>query len=394
MDYDVDAIVIGGGPAGATTALLLARSGWRVALIEKKNFPRAKVCGEFISATSLPLMGELGIMDFYQKNAGPEVSRVGWFGAEKMLMAAMPSVDKSMSKWGRALGREHLDTALLQEAKQAGVLVWQPWTVRHLMDKETHFICTMAAKEETAVIKARVAVMAQGSWERPFIQRLDIMHKNSDLLAFKTHFRASELDSDLMTLISFPGGYGGLVHSDANRVTLSCCIRRDVLQKVRLQNPGLQAGDAVLNYIMLTCAGARQVLASAQRDESWLSVGPIRPGIRKCYENGIFYVGNIAGEAHPIIAEGISMAMQSGWLLASSLVKQPSLSRNDLASVGYEYTKKWRKQFANRIHAAAFFAQITTRPKGMAVLLPIVERFPGLLTLGANLSGKAKELLP
>src|SRR5262245_14089568 len=51
-----DALIVGAGPAGSAAALLLARAGWSVALIEKAEFPRRKVCGEFISATSLPLL--------------------------------------------------------------------------------------------------------------------------------------------------------------------------------------------------------------------------------------------------------------------------------------------------------------------------------------------------
>ncbi len=66
-----DAIVIGGGPAGATAALLLARAGWSVAVVEKDEFPRRKVCGEFISATSMPLLHELGLLDDFVQRAGP-----------------------------------------------------------------------------------------------------------------------------------------------------------------------------------------------------------------------------------------------------------------------------------------------------------------------------------
>lgn len=392
MNTTVDAVVIGGGPAGATTALLLARSGWSVALIEKKTFPRTKVCGEFISATSLPLMQELGVRDFYEEHAGPTVSRVGWFGAEKILTATMPSLENSLSKWGRALGREHFDTALIDKAKEAGVDVWQPWTARDLIDSGNGFICRIENKAQKAEITARIVIIAQGSWEKPLIKTPEKPHKNSDLLAFKAHFRDSQLDLDLMSLISFPGGYGGLVHSDENRVTLSCCIRRDILQKLRLAHSGLSAGDVALNYIMSTCGGVRQTLGNAQRDDLWLSVGPLQPGIRKCYENGVFYAGNIAGEAHPIIAEGISMAMQSGWLLAQSLTKQSSSTRADLAEIGRQYTLNWRKQFVNRIRAARLFAHVTSRHQGMALLLPLIERFPGLLTFAANLSGKAKKL--
>jgi 2-polyprenyl-6-methoxyphenol hydroxylase-like FAD-dependent oxidoreductase len=120
----LDALIIGGGPAGSTSALLLAQAGWSVGIVEKKNFPRRKVCGEFISATSLSMLQKLGIADFYLANAGPEVRRVGLFANEIILVSKMPAVDCSLGKWGRALGREHLDHALLIRAIHAGAKLW------------------------------------------------------------------------------------------------------------------------------------------------------------------------------------------------------------------------------------------------------------------------------
>ncbi|KTD18777.1 FAD dependent oxidoreductase [Legionella lansingensis] len=393
MNCDVDVLIIGGGPAGASTALLLARAGWSVAVVEKKKFPRPKVCGEFISATSAPLMQELGILDFYEKHAGPAVHRVGWLAADKMITAIMPHADNHLSKWGRALARDNLDAILLDAARSAGAQVWQPWTASELIDKQSHFVCKIATKEDCTEVSASLVIIAQGSWEKPLIKGIERGHENSDLLAFKTHFRHCALDQDLMSLISFPGGYGGLVHRDNQSVTLSCCIRRDILQTIRFENPGLQAGDAVLNYMMSTCVGIRSLFSSAQRCDPWLSVGPLRPGIRRCYLNGVFYVGNIAGEAHPIIAEGISMAMQSGWLLANALIKRaPTSCRKELALIGDNYTKRWHKQFANRIRAAACFAQVTTRSWPTNLLLSLVDQFPSLLSFAATLSGKTKVL--
>jgi flavin-dependent dehydrogenase len=54
-----DLIVIGGGPAGASAAISAARTGARVLLLERGQYPRHKVCGEFVSAESLELLRTL-----------------------------------------------------------------------------------------------------------------------------------------------------------------------------------------------------------------------------------------------------------------------------------------------------------------------------------------------
>src|SRR5215472_3778108 len=56
----LDALIVGAGPAGSAAARLLAAAGWSVALVEKAAFPRRKVCGEFISATTMPVLKACG----------------------------------------------------------------------------------------------------------------------------------------------------------------------------------------------------------------------------------------------------------------------------------------------------------------------------------------------
>src|SRR5215208_2712983 len=84
-----DAIIVGGGPAGSTAALLLSKAGWSVAVVEKAVFPRAKVCGEFISAASLPLLAELGVDSAFGISAGPPVRRIALYSGEVMVEAPM-----------------------------------------------------------------------------------------------------------------------------------------------------------------------------------------------------------------------------------------------------------------------------------------------------------------
>jgi len=375
-----DAVIVGGGPAGAASALLLARAGLSVAIIEKTTFPRRKVCGEFISASNLPLLHNMGISDFYLNHAGPEIRRVGLFTANTILESAMPQGNHALGHWGRAIGREHFDTQLLKMAVSAGAKLWQPAKVKALQ-RQAQFLITIAANGRVEQVCAHTVIMAHGSWEQGITPH-KCTHKPSDLLAFKAHFRNSELAPDLLPLLVFPGGYGGLVQTDDGRLSVSFCIRRDTLTQIRKACPRLPAGEAVLQYVSESCLGARQALAHANREGSWLSVGPIRPGIRKCYENGLFFAGNIAGEAHPTIAEGISMALQSAWLLSQALLKS--------SHAGQAYTQQWRAYFSKRIHAAALFAQVAMRPWAAATVLPLLKQFPSILTFGAKLSGKVK----
>jgi flavin-dependent dehydrogenase len=388
-----DAIVIGGGPAGSTTALILARAGWAVAIVEKSRFPRAKVCGEFISASTFPLLAEFGLLEDVHRLAGPEIRRVGIFSGETVSISNMPAVSGRHGKWGRALGRDQFDLLMLEAAVRAGADLWQPCRVASVESLSQGWRCEIGHGDDSATLFARTIVAANGSWEKsPWLPDCWGPHRPSDLLAFKAHFDGADLACDLMPLLVFPGGYGGMVRRDAGRVSLSCCMSRRTLDQCRRSEE--RAGDAVLRHLRYSCKGVADALKHARLQGTWLSAGPIRPGIRAAFVEGVFRVGNAAGEAHPIIAEGISIAVQSAWLLCRTLLsKQDSLdSAAIVAEVGHAYAASWRAQFAGRIHAAAVFAHALMHPESAALALALPRRFPALITLCAALSGKTKQI--
>jgi menaquinone-9 beta-reductase len=399
MNTTCDALIIGGGPGGATTALLLARAGWSVTVLERKTFPRRKVCGEYLSATNLPLLKELGTADAFTVQAGPPVTTVGLFARQRCLTAALPLPRSRHPQWGRALGREHLDTLLLAAAVRAGAEVWQPWQAKSLSrDGDLyHCITEQPNSKTTREITSSIVVAAHGSWEPgslPTQPRKLPVHR-SDLLGFKAHFDNCDLPVGLMPLLVFPGGYGGMVHTDAGRVSLSCCIRRDALEQLQRAG-GPAAGELVVGHIAQSCSGVRQALAGARLQGGWLAAGPIRPGIRVRPYDGLFLVGNAAGEAHPVVAEGISMAMQAGWLLAERLLcwRQEGGRPAALRAAGADYAQAWRASFAPRLRAAAVLAHWAMRPVAVASTVPVLTQFPSLLTLAARLTGKATRVVP
>ncbi|WP_192180509.1 NAD(P)/FAD-dependent oxidoreductase [Mesorhizobium amorphae] len=403
-----DAIVIGAGPAGTSVALTLARRGWAVAIVEKSAFPRRKVCGEYISASNISLLDRLEVGGFWRANAGPEIHRVGFFSGETCVEAPMPAAKyeaPAKEGFGRALGRDVLDPLLLQAARSAGAEIFQPCRVVAIdRDGDIQAVRIQARDEnsgdESVILRAPVIVAAHGSWDPgPLPSQLEKTNSPWDLLGFKAYFTGSSLAPDLMPLLVFPGGYGGMVLADHGRLSISCCIRRDMLARLRRnygsghdgqQDRHVTAADALLRHLMASCRGVRDTLDGARLEGPWLAAGPIRPGMRACYDRDIFRVGNAAGESHPIIAEGISMALQSGWLLATELVRAPS-GRAGREAAGRRYQATWRGLFSTRIYAAAAIARIVLGPAAGPVLMgAAVRNFPQVLTLGAHLSGKTR----
>src|SRR4051794_18644795 len=125
MTMTYDAAIVGAGAAGSTLALLLARAGWSVALIDKDVFPRRKVCGECIAAGNLALLDDLGLGSVFSSIAGAELRSMELWVGSRRVRADLPPAPGSRP-WGRALGREHLDTLLLEQARRAGADVLQP----------------------------------------------------------------------------------------------------------------------------------------------------------------------------------------------------------------------------------------------------------------------------
>ena len=128
-------------------------------------------------------------------------------------------------------------------------------------------------------------------------------------------------------------------------------------------------------------------------DRARQGIGPLRPQIRLRKPEGLFYVGNAAGEMHPLIGEGMSMALQSAFLLAGYLIKQPAraIDGTRALEIHQAYRSAWRNAFALRLRLAAIFAHIAMRP---ALSLPVTKLLgvcPRGLTAAAHFAGKASK---
>jgi flavin-dependent dehydrogenase len=351
----LDALIIGGGPAGASAALLLARAGRSVAVVEKSAFPRRKVCGEYVAAPAASFLRSVGLP------LDAEMRRVALWAGERVIEARLPA------PYASTLAREYLDTKVLELAARAGAAVFQPLKALSLTRTASGFLC------ETPSIKlqARTVIAAHGSWEPGTLptQQRRAAGRPADLLAFKTHFRGTGLSSDTIALAPFPGGYGGVLMLGDGRATYACCLRRDALESLR--RPGLSAGESVFRHALNASTGLREAFAGARRDGAWLASGPLRAGVRSPYRDGIFAVGNAAGEVHPVVGQGIGLAIQSARLLVETL------------DTPAEYARRCRRLYARALWPSALIARLVPH-----------ARMPWLLSVGAKVVVQSLDLAP
>ena len=111
--YDV--IIIGGGLAGLTNAIHLSKFKQQVLLIEKKSYPRHRVCGEYISNEVLPYLNSLGIDPI--KEGAKQISKVEVSTSKGNLIKG------ELPLGGFGMSRYFLDNLLLKKAQSNGVVV-------------------------------------------------------------------------------------------------------------------------------------------------------------------------------------------------------------------------------------------------------------------------------
>ncbi len=392
-----DALVIGAGPAGAATAILLARAGWQVVLVEQDAYPRRKVCGECIPAGTLAMLDDLGIGDGVRAHAGVQLRNIGWMSHSPTVVTDFPPCTQGPHRFGRALSRQYLDTLLVERARALGVQVMQPAKARVIRGGSGAYHCTIDAGGRVPQrLQATVVIDAHGSWQRGPVNasgQRPAAHRTqraSDLFAFKAVFQDTRLQPGLLSVISLPGGYGGMVVADQGQTTLACCLRRDRLAACRALHRGLPAGEVVEILLRQCCIGVSESLQGAQRLGPWLTVGPLWPGVHPAATDAVFRVGNAAGESHPLIGEGISMALQSATLLARELTRySPAMVPRHALQLQDRYARAWQQAFSLRLRMAALYAHVAMRPWLAAPARRLSARWPMLLTQAARLAGKA-----
>lgn len=345
-----DAVVVGAGPAGSIAALVLARGGARVALIDKANFARDKACGDLVGPRAVALMTSLGLTPPSGRRVG-EMVIVGPTGRQVLLPAR---AGLTYPDHGLAIARVRFDAWLRDEALAAGA---EPVTAR-----VSGIGDGMVELDDGRMFQTDVIVGADGA-HSVVAAAAGLVNRNAVLLGFaQRSYIAQEVDRPIIALWDsdqrghgFPG-YGWLFPGEngAANIGLGLGLRADRSRA----SVAVAKFDSFCDH--LRDLGLLSVSTTGPRLGGWLKmgmVGTVAAGGK------VLLVGDAAGLVNPLQGEGIAPAMTSAACAAEAFLADPATAavryRRRLAAGPGRYAA-----VASPLHAAA----ITGSPRRVGAL--------------------------
>jgi flavin-dependent dehydrogenase len=355
--------IAGAGPAGSSAAIQLALAGARVLLIEAKKFPRAKLCGEFISPECIEHFQSLGVVDQMFAAGSVSISETVFY-ARRGHSVAVPSEWLKPGTKALGLSRSQMDHKLLERAKNVGVTVLEDAHVTGLIRARSSVQGVKVKLGETLCdYPATITVDATGR-NRTLARQLDqTLTRRSKtrhgLVAFKAHLENARIARGACEIYFYKGGYGGL--SDVEGGLSNLCF---IVAAAEVRRHGSDP-EVVLREVVMKNSRAAYSLAHARARTPWLSVSLEGFGRRTLSPApGLLTIGDAASFIDPFTGSGMLMALESGQLAAEIITRHlPAIRQGDaLSLIASDYQTEYAKTFHSRLRLAAFLRRAAFIP--------------------------------
>ncbi len=351
MTYEPDVLIVGAGPAGSVAALVLARAGLRVRIVDRARFPRAKLCGDTLNPGSLALLDRLRVSLGIRGRALPVTG----------MIVTGPGGTRVVGEYknglrGAALSRHDLDLLLLEEATRAGASFDAGVVVR----------APLLAADGSRLVGVRVAAQAEEyDLHAPLVIAADGRHSrlafNLGLSAYAPRprrwaFGAYYTDVDGLTSFGEMhirlDGYIGIAPLP-DGVT-NVCLVRELGSSIRGQRA---ESDTLIESAIATDALLRERFARARRVTGITTLGPLAVESRRVGIRGLLLAGDAAGFIDPMTGDGLRFAIRGAELAAEAALRELETGRAghlELAAARRrEFAGKWRVNRALRAIVAS-----------------------------------------
>ena len=346
----LDALVIGGGPAGAATAIGVARRGHEVVLVERSPSWRWRACGVFTSPRTVEALGRLGMTsgDLGTLSRRIPAMRVETPGGVRLRLTY--GDDGSLTHSAVGLDRSRLDPELVEMARRAGVHVRTGASVR-----------SVAAGTATLVdrlrIRARIVVGADGL--RSVVARDGGVRRRPHLggrpaLTFHVADPEPDVARDARMIV-LDGGYVGLAPVPGGRVNVGIVLasRR---WRARLRNEGASTVARAVLALVPAATDDPVPWAAPQIVDSIEGASPVAARVGRRAGSDWLLVGDAAGFLDPFTGEGLHRALRSAELAVEAVDRHLGGDRDALSAYDRTLARRTRTKDAVSLLVQAFLA--------------------------------------
>ncbi len=391
MNTDFDAIIVGAGPAGSAAAILLARQGYHVGLMDKASFPRDKACAEYMSPAIEGILKRLGVLGQVEAARpahlrGFDIYTPGGRSFRADFAGVTRPDGRPYYEYGLAFPRHLFDHLLVERARSLGVTVLENTRLHDFqvervgrqasvsvavqMGQPARVAASGAAaapakaerKAETGTTtqRARLLVAADGVHSmiarRLGVQQPSARHRKIALVTHMRGIRDLGLYGEMHVL---PGRYVGLAPLERPEVGDLCNVAVVVDER---EAPGLAGRvDAFFAEALRCFPALAPRLAEARRTKNILAISRLAVEARRFSAEGVMLVGDATGFYDPFTGEGIYRALRGAEILAG--VAGAALAANDCSAERLRaYDRLHRREFRGKRLIEHIVQELITRP--------------------------------
>ncbi|MDQ3665178.1 MAG: FAD-dependent monooxygenase [Acidobacteriota bacterium] len=359
--YDV--AIAGAGPAGTSAAIHLATQGVRVLLVEQTRFPRAKLCGEFISPECLRHFERLRVADQMISTGAATLTETVFY-SRKGRSVKVPSEWFGANVRALGLSRAEMDQKLLERAKSAGALVLEETRASELIldggrVRGLRLKCGSEIEDHYALVTIDATGRTRALARKLHGRRKPESRNRYRLVAFKAHLENTQVAEGACEIYFYPGGYGGL--SSVEGGASNFCFIASAKDVRRCGSDP----EAVIRESVFRNPRAAYTLAHAQARSEWLSVSLESFGRQALIPaEGLLTIGDAAAFIDPFSGSGMLIALESGELAAWTITNQLEQMRRNasFAPLAHEYRMGYGKKFDSRLRICSLLRRAAFVP--------------------------------
>ncbi|HEV2831389.1 MAG TPA: NAD(P)/FAD-dependent oxidoreductase, partial [Hanamia sp.] len=330
-----DAAIVGGGLAGLSLSILLAKSGYQIVLFEKEKYPFHKVCGEYISLESWKFIESLGL----------NLSDLNLPVIKKLIVSSPNGniLNAGLDLGGFGISRYFLDNELKKIAEKNGVIVLEKTKVNDVIYKDNAFIIKYNGGEVISSVVAGSFGKRSNldvKWRRNFISRKP--GKLNNYVGVKYHVK-NNFSADTIALHNFKNGYCGISKIENDKY---CLCYLTTAQNLKANHNSIKEMEK--NVLYQNPFLKKIFLESEFLFSEPVTISQISFDKKTQVENHILMLGDAGGMITPLCGNGMSIAFHSSKISFENinLYLSKKILRDDMER---KYSGEWKAQFSKRL---------------------------------------------